>query len=391
MKANALDPRQADMKQTIWIPDQYTSQFGLLGAMARELRDAFVAVGHDARIVSIEDMPNIESGVLLFMNTPTTIDMLPKALFEPGGRVRAVQYMVDHLFALPDGILDAWVERAGLGNYRLCMPCADDAHLLRARFPGLVHRWVPHGVPREALCAAEAIDAGEHAGREFDVVVTGSVRTQESIDQQLGALPVQLAGMAREMVYLMMAEPHLGYVAAADLVMGTAGVVTGDWKSLKLLWALVIAMVNRERRLSTGRALQGLWVGVFGSSAWESECVETIEYAGEIEYARNAEAFGRGRVALAWGPSQFVHSYSERIMQAMASGACVVADDRLLVRRDFKDCCTLFDWSKPEFARRAVDRALGDAAGSVEMARRGRALVEARCLWEHRVGVMLSV
>ncbi|MFG0246099.1 MAG: glycosyltransferase [Phycisphaerales bacterium JB052] len=379
------------MNQTIWIPDQYTSQFGLLGAMARELREAFVAVGHDARIVPIEDMPGIESGVLLFMNTPTTIDMLPRALFEPGGRVRAIQYMVDHPFALPDEIIDRWSQRAGLGNYRLCMPCADDAHLLRARFPGLVHRWVPHGLPRGSLRSLESITAHGHAQRAFDVVVTGSVRTQESIDQQLSALPAQLAGMAREMVYLMVAEPHLGYVAAADLVMGSAGVITGDWKTLKLLWALVISMVNRARRLSTVRALQGLKVGVFGSSAWKPECVGTIEYAGEIEYARNAEAFGHGRVALAWGPSQFVHSYSERIMQAMASGACVVADDRLLVRRDFKDCCTLFDWSKPEFARQAVDRALGDAPGSVEMARRGRALVESRCLWEHRVGVMMSV
>ena len=84
-------------------------------------------------------------------------------------------------------------------------------------------------------------------------------------------------------------------------------------------------------------------------------------------------------------------------MQAMAGGACVVADDRLLVRRDFNgsaspagDTALLFDWGDPRAARAAVDARLGDLDGSLAMARRGRELVERTCLWEHRIEGMLE-
>ena len=379
------------MSQTIWIPHEYTSQFGLLGAVAHELHSALTSTGHDARLVSVDEMKRLDSGVLLFMNTPTTIDMLPDALFAAEPTMRAVQYMVDHPFALPDTIIDQWSQRNGLTNYRLCLPCADDAHLLRARFPGLVHRWVAHGVPGDSLCDLESITEPGMEARRFDVVVTGSVRSQEEIEKSMSGLPTDLAGMARDIAAMMIRTPHLGYVAAADLVMGTRGAITGDWKTIKLLWALVIAMVNRVRRLSTVQALQGLRVGVFGSSAWASVCTGTIEYAGEVTYSDSASAFAQGRVGLAWGPSQFVHSYSERIMQAMAGGACVVCDDRLLAARDFGDACARFDWSDAAHARACVDSVLANPAGMVAMARRGRALVEQRCLWTHRVETMLSI
>ncbi|MEX0876358.1 MAG: hypothetical protein WD114_02770, partial [Phycisphaerales bacterium] len=108
------------MPETVWIPYEYTSQFGLLGAMARELQGAFVARGHDARLLSLTDDPPPRTGIVLFMNTPSSIDLLPAALFERGSGMRAVQFMVDHPFALPDELIDEWSRRVGLENYRLC-------------------------------------------------------------------------------------------------------------------------------------------------------------------------------------------------------------------------------------------------------------------------------
>ncbi len=383
--------------ETIWIHRSYQSQFDLLGAMADELARAFVARGYDARLIDIGEDASPVAGVFLFFNTPQSLDQLPPALFVPGSNLFAVQVHVDHPFALPDALLDEWARRVGLERFRLFLPCLDDVHLLRTRFAGLVHSWMPHGIPGESLCDVEGLTCEGFAGRDFDVVVTGSVRSQEEIDRSLGQLDRVAESMAREMAHLMIKEPHLGYVAAADLVMGSRGVITGSWEAQKYLWGLVIAMVNRHRRVETVRAMQGLRVGVFGSDAWKAHCTGTIEYAGEVSYAQCASAFARGRVGLAWGPTQFVHSYSERIMQAMAGGACVVADDRLLVRRDFNgaaspggDSVRLFDWANLEQCRAAIEGQLGDVEGSVAMARRGRMLVEQRCLWSHRVDAMVE-
>ena len=381
------------MHDTIWIPDLYQSQYGLLGAMAHELRDAIAESGRDARLYrpGADDPP--ESGVYLFMNFPPDLDDLPPALLRARDPMRAVHFFVDHPLALVADRIDEWSRRAGLENYTLCLPCLDDAHLLRARFPGLRHRWVPHGVPRSALRDPAGLTRAGWDRREYDAVVTGSVRPMASIKDELAALRPSHRNLVQEMVHLMVAEPHLGYVDAFDLVMGSRGVITGDWDAQRSLWNLVVSQVNRARRITLVRSLQGLRVGVFGSSEWEPECTGTIEYAGEVSYDACADAFARGRVAVAWGPTQFVHAYSERIMQAMAAGACVVADDRLLVRRDFnlpEPTATLFDWSDPGAARRAVDAALADPDASLARARRGRDHVERRCLWSHRVDAILS-
>ncbi len=389
------------MQDKIWIHGRYQSQYGLLGAMSNELADAFIAKGYDAQLFNLDhkDMPT--DGVFVFMNVPVTLDDLPPALFVPSSNLRAIQLFVDHPFALPDNIIDQWNERNGLNDFSLCLPCLDDVHLLRNRFPNLIHSWVPHGIPRDSLCDLGGMTIDQYNTKEFDVVVTGSVREQEEIDSSLAQITDPMTrSLINEIVNLMIREPHLGYVAACDLVMGSQGIITGKWITQKFLWTLVIAIVNRHRRTKTVESLQGLRVGVFGSKTWIPHCTGTIEYAGEVEYAHCAKAFSRGRVGLAWGPTQFVHSYSERIMQAMAGGSSVVCDDRLLVRRDFNkstatnaagSTAALFDWGDPLAARAAVDQQLADPDAALAMARRGREHVENTCLWEHRVDDMIAL
>lgn len=369
--------------------------------MANELCEAFTAKGYNAQLISLVQDAMPTDGTLFFMNVPQSLDDLPPALFTPGSNMRALQLFVDHPFGLPDNIIDEWNALNNLDNFRLCLPCLDDVHLLRYRFPDLVHSWIPHGIPRSSLCDLKSMTLSNYNDKPFDVVVTGSVRPEEEINSSLMQIKdPSLLAMIHDIMNLMFAEPHLGYVAACDLVMGSQGIITGKWITQKFLWALVIAMLNRKRRIATVQSLQGLRVGVFGSEAWLPHCTGTIEYAGEVEYADCARAFGQGRVGLAWGPTQFVHSYSERIMQAMAGGSSVVCDDRLLIRRDFNRAttqnadgptATLFDWGNPDGARQAIDHQLAHPDESLAMARRGRVHAENTCLWEHRVDEMVSL
>ncbi len=389
------------MQEKIWIHGRYQSQYGLLGAMSKELTDAFLAKGYNAQLFNLDhhDMP--ADGVLFFMNVPVSLDDLPPALFVPGSNMKAIQLFVDHPLALPDNIIDQWNDRNTLDNFRLCLPCLDDVHLLRTRFPNLVHSWIPHGIPRDSLCDLDAMTMAQYNSKRFDVVVTGSVRPEADINACLQSIKDPATrSLIDDIVDLMIREPHLGYIAACDLVMGSRGIITGKWITQKFLWNLIIAVVNRRRRIQTVESLQGLKVGVFGSKDWLPHCTGTIEYAGQVEYADCADAFSQGRIGLAWGPTQFVHSYSERIMQAMAGGSCVVTDDRLLVRRDFNKAtdqnaaghtAKLFDWSDPFAARAAADQQLADPETALAMARRGREHVENTCLWEHRVDGMMAL
>ena len=394
----------SDIRQSpIWIHNRYQSQFDLLGAMSEELCEAFIARGYNAKLRTLLPNDQLDEGTLFIMNSDNALSGFPPALFEPGSRMRAIQYYVDHPFGLSDGSIDLWNRANGLSNYRLALPCLDDVHLLRYRFPNLVHSWIPHGLPRSALCDLDTLTPERYAQREFDVVVTSSVRAQEEIDRSIETInDPGMVDMINNIASIMIHDPHIGYINACDIVLGSRGIITGKWVTQKHFWNLVIAIVNRFRRIETVKALQGLRVGVFGSDEWDKHCTGTIHYAGQATYAQCAQAFSRGRVGLAWGPTQFVHSYSERIMQAMAGGACVVADDRMMVRHDFNGSMSaspasptakLFDWSGTNLgaAREAIDFQLAHPSESLEMARRGRIHAEKTCLWEHRVDQMMSL
>jgi len=136
--------------------------------MADEVLEALTALGYDARPIDLtKDTPPTE-GVFFFFNSPQSLDHLPPALFDPGSTLRAVQYHVDHPFALPDGVLDEWTRRVGLERYRLFLPCLDDVHLLRPRFPGLVHAAVSGVGPCVGGSwdsAIVVVRSGEHRGR----------------------------------------------------------------------------------------------------------------------------------------------------------------------------------------------------------------------------------
>ncbi len=393
---------QADlvsMSEPVWIHARYQSAYGLLGAMAQEVCAGLREAGHEAQMLNLATDPHPDRGVFVFFNAPVTLDAFPRALWEPGhgGALRAVQVFVDHPFALPAATIDAWAERgrrAGgpgdLGNLRVCLPCADDVHLLRMRWPGLTHAWMPHGIAASALCAGDGVSRAAWDAREFDVVVTGSVVAEQEIRDAFALMSQRVQGMVKEVVAVMVADAGVGYLQALDLVMGSRSVITGEWSTAQAFWRVCVAMTNRIRRMRAVQSLQGLRVGVFGSEAWREVCTGTISYGGSVAYSGIAGTFARGRVGLAWGPTQFVHSYSERIMLAMAAGCAAVSDDRLLVRRDFPGLCGFYDAARPESAREACEKLLRDPAGSLAMAARGRAWVGERCLWRHRVGTLLE-
>jgi hypothetical protein len=374
----------------VWIQTRYQSAYALLGAMAEQFADACRAAGRDARPIDLATDTPPDEGTLVFFNAPAHLDALPPALFRPGSNLRAVQIFVDHPFALPEPVLDAWRERDGLRNLRLCLPCADDAHLLRLRFPGLRHAWVPHAIPPSALCPREALTPDAWRNREFDIIAAGSIATEQHIAEQLARLPAPAQAIAKDTAAIMLRDPRLGFVQALDLAGSTAGLATGEWSAAKALWRVTIMIVNRARRTAVVKALQGTRLAVFGPPAWREFCTGTVHYAGDAPYDRIHAAHARARLAIAWGPTQFAHSYSERLMLAMAAGCASISDDRLLVRRDFPNNCALYNAADPATTRAAADHLLANPDAALNLAQSARDHAERTCLWQHRVDAILA-
>ena len=379
---------QPDRTVNLWIQRRYASRYTLLGAMADELAQACADRGLAVHDGAPDGAHNGSGpGAFVFFNMIPSIDALPAAVRRPGSNIAAVQILVDHPLALDPAAMDA---TSRLPNFRLLLPSIDGLHLLRLRWPQLRHSHMPHGVARSALAPAESVTPAALAEREFDVVLAGSIHSDAELAALRETVPEPARPWAQEIVALMVAEPQMPFEQAVDLVAGSRGLITGNWSTLAGLWRVTSAHLNRLRRVAMLESLDGLDVAVFGGEAWREHCTGSARWMGEAEYTSVPVALARGRVCLAWGPTQFPHTFSERLLLSMAAGCASVAEDRYLIGRHFEfdgpgQTVEVFDPRDPGAGRAAIEGLLREPDRLASVARRGREAAEDRHLWEHRV------
>jgi len=383
------------MNLAVFIPTRTTSRYSLLGAMGTELGEAFREAGCQ---VNPTGEVRADAGLFLFLNFPESFAGLAAwAHINEDGRPRhrsaLLQFFVDHPLALDAGLLG---RMAALPHYRLLMPCTDDTHWLRLRWPNLKHVRCWHGVPRTALCEVGAIERGHleppaRGGRDIDVLVAGSIHSPEELAPLREGVPTALRDGAESMVQFMLEHPWSSFGQALELCMPSGVYASDHFALLQTVWRYATAALNRERRARLVTGLHGLDVTVLGAPAWREFCTGTIRYAGDAPYGSLPGWFARSRVALTWGPTQFVHAFSERLLLGLAAGCACVADDRLWVRREFAGLTSPFDAAHPAQARACVERLLADRTGAAAVAARGRACIESAHLWSHRLGVLGGV
>ncbi len=374
----------------VWIPRRYQSRFSLLGAMADELALAFEAKGYEV----IDGLPDgTRVGIYIFFNMLPSLEAIPPAVRRVNSRVAAIQILVDHPFALDSAIMDQTCKHP---NFRLALPSIDGLHLLRLRWPQLRHGHMPHGIARSAIIDSAELTHESIESREHDVVVAGAIHDEQGIADLKNALPAQTHPWIDEIVKLMTDDPTMPYEQALDCVCGSRSVITGNWPMAAGIWRVCIAGVNRNRRKSLVESLQGLDVAVFGGESWQEVCTGTLTFKGPADYCDIPAALATGKVCLAWGPTQFPQTFSERLLLSMASGCASVAEDRYLVRQHFQtegDLAQLatFDPRLPGAARVAVEDLLADLDLLVKIANNGHVAVTREHLWEHRVDKLASL
>lgn len=392
----------------VFIPRRFISRYSLLEAMATELVEAFESAGCPVNPTRIRAG---QPALHLFLNFPHSLEQVTSWHEDyrrsGGGPSGLVHFFVDHPMALHIGMMDRLAE---LPHYRLVMPCMDDGHLLRLRWPRIKQIPMAHGVPASALCDASMLEAshlgtigtsaqrthpnpslGEGLVRDIDLVASGWIATAEEVDRHIASTPDSLRGTVREMIDVLTRYPAMSFGQAFDIAL-PRGAFTSDWWSLMQgLWGAVIPAVNRARRTRLVSAMQGVRMVVHGPDAWREFCTGTIEYGGEIAYAELPRAMARAKVALGWSPTQFTLGFSERLLVGMAAGCACVTEDRVVTRRAFEGCAAWFDQASPQSARDAVEQLLADDECRAAMARRGRDRVEAGHLWKHRLDTLAAV
>lgn len=378
------------MSLALFIPKVHESRYSLLGTMAAELTETFARAGSH---VNPTEPVSVRGAVYLFLNMPASLAQLwawagVDGQKRPRQRSALLQFFVDHPLGLDPALLDAL---SAAPHYRLLMPCADDVHWFRLRFPGLRHLRCPHGVPEWALCQAAAVDPSHAEGRELGVLVTGSIHTRAELVKLREAVPAPVRAACEDLVEFQLRNPWASFGQAFELTMAQGVYASDHWRLMQVVWRYTTASLNRARRTGMVRAMQGLPVTIIGSDAWKEFATGTITHRGEAAYAELPAWFARAKVSLAWGPTQFVHSYSERVLLAMAGGCACVADDRALLRAEVGEACRVFDAAEPDQAAQLADELLNDADGRARLGREGRELVERSHLWKHRLELLVSV
>lgn len=365
------------------VQTDYGSRYGLLGAMAREIAEGLTQAGIPTR--QGEPRPG---DTFLWLNFPATAEALPAACRE--GSANMVQYFVDHPFAIDPRVMDTLAKQP---RHTLALPCIDGNHLLRLRWPTLSHVPVLHGVRAADVVTPDAIE--QTHTRDIDILVAGSIHTEAELDQLRQRLPEPIRELADQVGDLIAAIPTMPAEQAMDLVITPAGVGVGQWPLMAAVWSYAIARANRARRVSLVRALQGLPVTVFGTEAWQPECTGTIRYAGNAAYADIPALMRRARICIAWGPTQFAHSFSERQLLSMASGCATISDDRFLARSILgpsparPEGILFYDAAQPTSCRAHVERLLRDPSAAAALGAAGASIVGAAHTWQHRAASLV--
>jgi hypothetical protein len=386
------------------IQKRYQSQFQLLEAMAIELAEALEesGVGVESGLDRLYGFPGTagahEDGVALFFNFPARFADLPAVLRSPGSPIALVQFVVDHPLAVDPLVMDGLSK---LSHYRLVLPCVDSSHLLRLRWPGLAYTHCFHALPPRALAEEASIERRWTRGPlgaapVCDVVVAGSIHGEKELGRVRASVPAHLRPAREALVAMLVESPTMPFEQAADLVLSSMGHPSGDWGLLSAMWRGVTPEVNRLRRVELVRSLQGLDAIVYGAEAWTEFCTGTIRYGGNVAYRDLPSVLAHGRTCLAWGPTQFAHSFSERLLLSLAAGCATITDDRWLARQVFpstrgRELVHWYDPAMPRSARDAIERALAFPAASIEMACRGRSEVASKHLWRHRLPLLTAL
>ncbi len=392
-----------EMINTLWLAaSNYTTQYDLINAFIGDVGRAAQSVGLPVNVAPAETGAMDESlrpGALYFNYSP---DFPAKAREAAAGRCAApavLQWLIDHPLTLG---AEAWRAVEKLPGYRLLTVSDDDAQLIALHFPGIrqVRCW--HGVDPSALCERTQIESSHKAGgaggsRDIDVLVTGTVLTDEQLAERRREVPAALHRVCDEIVALRLAHPWMAFTQAWDLCAPLGLHSRTHWDVLRIVFLSTTAAVNTQRRLALIKGLDGLNVTVIGRGPWVSAGTRGLKVVPEVKYGDLPAWFARARVSLAVNPTQFVHGFSERLLLSLAGGCASVTDDRLWVRREFGAassggaCVETFAAEQPAACRQVVEGLLADRSRCAALGAAGRHAAAERHLWHHRVQTIAQV
>jgi hypothetical protein len=316
-----------------------------------------------------------------------------------------LQWMVDHPLHTSPALVD---ELSPFSEYRYISVADDDMHLMQMRWPSLQKAVVWHGVSDESLLSTDQVHTShtlptERGGRDIDVLFAGSIHTREELDKVLTIVPAALRPYCQHLVQLRLAYPHLTFGQAYDMTLPHSVQVGDGWDFLACIFRATTAWLNRERRLRVLKSLDGCRVTLLGSEAWKEHLAPGMSYAGHVPLSEVPAWMRRSKVCIAINPVQFTHSFSERLLQGMASGAACVTDDRMWVRDQFgavpgvepsaspQPGARFVDPSNTPLLRAHVDELLASAPLRVALAQVGNRAVAAQHRWANRVDAVLNI
>jgi hypothetical protein len=387
------------MRPRAYIVTESESRYSLLGAMGQQFGLAMARCGLEVNPDAGGPAAWSKEGraAYIFFNHLASVEEAygwagaPERMGEgagggDGGRA-VVQWCVDH----PLTIAPEWLDRMSADpGFRLLTVTSDDAHLLALRFPRLKHATVWHGVDESALCDPTAIE--NTRDRDIDVIIAGSIASDAELARLLAQVPGVLRSVCDEVVALRLAHPTMSFGQAVDLALPSGARANDHWLLMKTIFAYTTAVVGRARRVAAAQAMQGLNVMLVGTEAWREFATGTLKYAGRVGYQDLPGWLMRSKVCLAVSPPQFVAGFSERVLLSMAAGCATVAEERVMLKKEFgtSGAIKMYTPDRPALARAMAETLLGDAKARTMMGAAGREIVVQGHLWGHRVEMVMA-
>lgn len=204
-------------------------------------------------------------------------------------------------------------------------------------FPDVPFMYVPHAFDPELWHP-------DNSEKEFDVVFMSSMADFDYEIQELKAkIPPSLFEMFMEMYEYAIRNPEIAFWEIYNTFSDVYGYSIQELSLYYIFFMKICYAVTYKRRIQLVQSLRDCNLKVWGSPLWEKYVEGNVEYMGSADLFESVDIVRKSKIVLHLQPMQTLFGLHERVINAAASKAFVIADHNPQIKLNFADTVAFYN------------------------------------------------
>lgn len=226
----------------------------------------------------------------------------------------------------------------------------------------------------------------------YDLVFMGSVKdVEEEISILKQKLDPNIYKIFEDMLMFTIRNPEMPFWYVYELFSNVYSLDLKDLEVYCYFFDLVPYLASAQRRIDMVQSLANTNLKVWGNEVWKKYIRGNVEYMGRADIFETVKIIGKSKIVLHVQPTHILMGLHERVLNAAASRALVVADHNLELKYCFQDTMEYFSSYNLESLADIVNNYSINQKEAEEKAEAARQIVLDSHTWDARVENLITI